>query len=178
MDLKTICAFALAGILWLSGCSAPPPPIDASKYETDVAETALRHLYSELPEFRGDKQIYTIVVSESLKPASDAFIKRFADLDLQFVSSDDLLVRDEDHAPYDPESELSPIFLQVMSPSSVLTESGKVEVAWAHKRKFRKLRLTLNEQEGGTWSVSNSELIEESLDDSWMPDWQRKKLEQ
>ena len=177
MDLKTISAFIALAAIGLSGCGDTPPPVDASKYETDVAEAAVRHLYSELPEIRGDKQIYTIVVSENLQPASEDFIKRFADLKLDFVSADELLVRSEDHVPYDPKSELSPIFFQITSSSSSLMEKGTVNAAWAHKRKFRKLRLTVNEQEDGKWSVSDSELIEESLDDSWMPDWQRKKLE-
>lgn len=153
--------------LSLAACdSSDTAPLPLNLYECDAGEAALRHLISSLPDLNpGIAKSYSIVLGEinrdGMTPASDAFTKRFADLNLKFVNAQNLKDIEPDHTIADPDTRLAAFVLQLRKLHPTSATTWDAEVGWSYKKEFARLKLRLEVKDGKT-SVVNAEKIESS----------------
>ncbi len=140
--MKWLSSFIIALILIVTGCdSGAPGEISLREYESDLGEAVVRQLIKTLPDPAPSiPKSYCVVKGKELENTRTEFVKRMDDLKLRFISANVLLVTDPDHAVVDPETRLSPIFLQIADIRSTGADSWMVDVGWSYKKIFEKHR--------------------------------------
>ena len=108
-------------LICITGCdSGQPGSVPQAEYEGDLGEAIVRHVIKNLPDpAPGVPKGYCLVTGPAFEAMSMEFSKRLADLKLRFVSLD-VLRRTEPNAAVDPETGLSPYFVQIL----VIKSSG------------------------------------------------------
>jgi hypothetical protein len=148
-------------ILVVAGCdSGAPGEISLGEYESNLGEAVVRQLIKTLPDPAPTiPKSYCVVKGKELENTRTEFVKRMDDLKLRFISANVLLVTEPDNAVVDPETRLSPIFLQIASIKSTGANSWTVEVGWSYKKIFEKHRweVKLN---GNSYQFGESKRIE------------------
>lgn len=157
-------ALLAALCLGLAACdSSDTAPLPLSQYENDAGEAAVRHLISKLPDINpGIAKSYSIVLGEinrdGMKPASDAFTARFADLKLKFVNAMNLQEIPPDHTIADPDTRLAAFVLQLRTLKPASATTWDIETGWSYKKEFERLKLKLETKDGKT-TVLNEEKV-------------------
>ncbi len=107
-------------------------PIDRSGYENAIGEAVVRHLIAETQVIFKDQDPlpYSIVVSERLKGASDQFVERFDDTNVNFVSTDDLDYHPVSKATVIKKTRTYPVMLQIAQIAQISPTEHEVEAAW------------------------------------------------
>ncbi len=148
----------VAGVLTgLTGCREYD--YDPRDLENDVSEAMIRHLLEHLPEMEPEvPKIYTITLSEGMAVPRRSFVDRFDDLDIKWVSGNQMILRSEDSRIIDAETRLSPITFQVSSQE--LQEDGRILVtaAWAYKDLWERREFHVTERDGG-YEIEPGELL-------------------
>jgi len=157
-------ALLTAFCLGLAACdSSETAPLPLNLYECAAGEAAVRHLISKLPELNpGIPKSHAIVLGEinrdGMKPATDAFTARFADLQLHFINALNLNAIEPDHTIADPATRLAAFVLQLrlLKPTSATT--WEAEVGWSYKKEFGRFKLRLEVKDGKTTVVNEEQL--------------------
>ena len=148
-------------ILLLTSCdSGEPNKITLDEYEGPLGEVAARHLIAHLPPLQPDvPKVYCIVKGPRLENTHMDFATRMKDLNLQFVSSLVLQVREPDKNPIDPHSRLSPVMLQLALINRTGKETYEVIAGWAYLKTWERRRYTLHTK-GDGYEITKDERIE------------------
>jgi len=156
--------FILIAVCALAACeNREPNQLPLKDYEGPEGETAIRHLLKTLPDpAPGVPKVYTVVKGAHLLSTKTAFVDRFKDLKLTFISGEVLtMMNDPDRSIIDPRSGLSPITLQLADIRRA--NGGRIEVqcGWAYKKIYERRKLTLHRNEGSaTYEVIKDERVE------------------
>lgn len=147
--------------LILAACdSGEPGGVSQAEFEGDLGEAIVRHLLQNLPDpAPGVPKSYCLVTGPSIEPMSAAFAKRFADLKLRFLSREVLRFTEPGNVAVDPETGLSPYFVQIASIKSASTAGWMADVGWSYKKTFEKLRYEVV-QKDGKYEVMKSTRLE------------------
>ena len=127
---------------------------DPATFETDAGEAAVRHLISSLPELNpGVAKNYSIVLGEltfagAMTPATEAFVKRFEDLKLEFVNAIDLKVMEPGPIIVDNKTRLATFVLQLRVLSQTSETTWESELGWSYKDKFERQKVKLELRDG------------------------------
>lgn len=156
---------ALLAILLLTSChSSEDAALPVNLFECDAGETAIRHVISTLPALNpGVPKNYSIVLGEitrdgMMTPASPEFVKRFADLKLEFVSAIDLKAIEPDQIIVDNKNRLATFMLQLRVLRQLSPATWEAETGWSYKKDFGRSRLRLQEKDGRL-SIINEEKL-------------------
>jgi len=157
--------FRLAALLLtliLCSCdSGEPNQFTMEEYEGAVGEAVVRHLIAHLPNL--DKEVpkvYCIVKGPRLSNTRMDFAERMKDLNLRFVSSLVMKVRESDRNVYDPESNLSPVMLQVARISRAGADGYDVSAGWAYMKTWERRQYKLRTASSGGYEVVQDERME------------------
>jgi hypothetical protein len=157
--------FALAALLALAGCHSSENggmPVDL--FECDAGESAIRHVIQNLPELNpGVAKNYSIVLGEisrdgMMTPATTEFVKRFADLKLDFVNAIDLKAIEPDQIVVDNKNRLATFVLQLRVLRQLSTTTWEAETGWSYKRDFGRAKLRLESKDGKVTVVASEKL--------------------
>lgn len=135
--------------LLLPSCDSGQPGGAGVEFESDLGEAVIRHLLQNLPDPAPNvPKAYCLVTGPSIEPMSVAFTKRFADLKLRILSRDVLRITEPGDVAVDPETGLSPYFVQISSIKSASTAGWTVDVGWSYKKTFEKLQYEVVQKDG------------------------------
>ncbi len=133
-------------------------------FEGDAGESAIRHVIQNLPELNpGVAKNYSILLGEisrdgMMTPATTEFVKRLADLKLEFVNAIDLKAIEPDQIVVDNKNRLATFVLQLRVLRQLSTTTWEAETGWSYKRDFGRAKLRL-ESKGGKITVVASEKL-------------------
>lgn len=133
-------------------------------YENDAGEAAVRHLITGLPGLNpGVAKNYCIVLGEItqsgiMTPATDAFVKRFNDLKLQFVNAIDLKVVEPGPIIVDNKTRLATFVLQLRTLRQTGEKTWETELGWSYKEQFGRLKASLEQRDGKIAVVSSQKV--------------------
>lgn len=144
----------------LAACdSGEPGGASPAEYESDLGEAIVRHLLQNLPDpAPGVPKACCLVTGGAIEPMSVAFTKRLADLKLRFLSRDVLRFTEPGNVAVDPETGLSPYFVQIASIKSSNAAGWTADVGWSYKKTFEKLRYEVVQMEGKYQIVKTTRL--------------------
>lgn len=149
-----LAAFCLGFVFAIPGCdSSDTAPLPLDLYENEAGEAAVRHLISKLPDINpGIAKSYSIVLGEinrdGMKPASNDFSARFADLNLKFVNAMNLKDVHPDHTIVDPETRLAAFILQLRTLKQTSATTWEAEMGWSYKKEFERMKFRLDTKDG------------------------------
>lgn len=153
----------LCGLLFLAGCGAGDTGfVRLGDYECDAGEAVVRHLIKTMPDVSGGVPKEFCLIKALDQRATDAdFTKRFADMNVTFVSRDVVVEQEETHYPINPKSGLSPHLVQLRTMRKLPDGAYEVEGAWAYKRNVqRKLLRVAPPSNGKAWIVTEIKVLE------------------
>lgn len=131
------------------------------EYEGAVGEAVVRHLIAHLPNL--DKEVpkvYCIVKGPQLSNTRMDFAERMKDLNLNFVSSLVLKVRESDRNVYEPQSQLSPVMLQVARIIRAGADGFDVSAGWAYMKTWERRQYKVRAVSGGSYEIVKDERSE------------------
>jgi hypothetical protein len=128
--------------LLLCACGGGSTP-DPATYETDAGEAAVRHLISKLPPLLGE-----ITKDGLMTPATDAFVARFADLNLKFINAINLKAIEPGPIIVDNRDRLAAFVLQLRALKQTSESSWEAEVAWSYKQEVGRETIRLASKDG------------------------------
>ena len=130
--------------------------------EGPEGEAVVRHMIKTVPDVApGVPKIYTVVKGPHLSSTKTEFVKRMADLKLNFVSGEVLtMMNNEDRSIVDPRSGLSPLTIQVTDMRKAGSAQWDVEAGWAYKKVYERRKLKLVKKADGTYEVTSDERVE------------------
>jgi hypothetical protein len=138
--------------LLLCACGGSTP--DPATFETDAGEAAVRHLISKLPPLNpGVAKSHSLVLGEITKdglmtPATDAFVARFADLNLKFINAINLKAIEPGPIIVDNRDRLAAFVLQLRSLKKNGDSTWEAEVAWSYKLEVGRETIRLATKDG------------------------------
>jgi hypothetical protein len=138
--------------LLLCACGGSTP--DPATFETDAGEAAVRHLISKLPPLNpGVAKSHSLVLGEITKdglmtPATDAFVARFADLNLKFINAINLKAIEPGPIIVDNRDRLAAFVLQLRSLKKTGDSTWEAEVAWSYKLEVGRETIRLATKDG------------------------------
>ena len=138
--------------LLLCACGGSTP--DPATFETDAGEAAVRHLISKLPALNpGVAKSHSLVLGEITKdglmtPATDAFVARFADLNLKFINAINLKAIEPGPIIVDNRDRLAAFVLQLRSLKKTSESTWEAEVAWSYKLEVGRETIRLSAKDG------------------------------
>lgn len=158
MNLRPILVLAA---LFLTACdSGEPGKIPLADYEGSEGEAIVRYMIAHLPPVDPTvPKVYTVVKGASLDSTKTAFVKRFDDMKLQFISGEVLGMRGVEKTPIDPRSGLSPVTLQLAEIKRGGGETFDVVAGWAYKKVWERHRYKLSKTATG-YEVTKDERLE------------------
>lgn len=133
-------------------------------FEGDAGEAAIRHVIQNLPELNpGVAKNYSIVLGEisrdgMMTPATTEFMKRLADLKLEFVNAIDLKAIEPDQIVVDNKNRLATFVLQLRVLRQLSTTTWEAETGWSYKRDFGRAKLRLESKDGKVTVVASEKL--------------------
>jgi len=134
----------LSLLLIVSCDSGEPNKLSLSDYEGAEGEAIVRHLIKTLPPIDPQvPKVYTVVKGVKLQSTSMAFVGRFDDLKLTFISGEVLTMREPDKSIVDPRSGLSPVTLQIEDIKPADADGFDVVAGWAYKKSYERRRYKL-----------------------------------
>jgi hypothetical protein len=145
-------ACILVPMLFLfSGCdSGQPGALSLGEYESDLGEAIVRHFIKTLPNPAPEiPKSYCVVKGRDLEPTRTEFVKRMDDLRLRFISANVLLVTEPGPVVVDPETRLSPLFIQLASIQQSGMDRWKVALGWSYKKLYEKFTCEVRKTESG-----------------------------
>lgn len=147
--------------LLLTACdSGEPGKIPLASYEGPEGEAVVRHLIAHLPPIDPSvPKVFTVVKGAALESTKTAFVKRFADLRVPFISGEVLTMRGEEKLPIDPRSGLSPVTLQLAEIKRGGGDTFEVVAGWAYKKLWERRHYTLAKTASG-YTITKEERIE------------------
>jgi hypothetical protein len=155
----------LASTALLAAChSSETGGMPVEMYESDAGEAAVRHMIQSLPALNpGVPKNYCIVLGEitrdgMMTPATDPFVKRFADLKLEFVNALDLKAIQPDMIIVDNKNRLATYVLQLQKLRQLSAVTWEAETGWSYKHDFGREKLWL-EAKDGKFSVVKAEKL-------------------
>lgn len=145
----------LAACWALVGCHySDSEGMPVALYESADGEAVLRQLIKELPDPNpGVPKSHAIVLGDvgargDYKAASVAFMKRFQNTGMRFVSADVLSPNGPDHTIIDPETRVAVYVLQLRLMKQLDASTWSAEVAWSYKKLFERRRYKLEHKDG------------------------------
>lgn len=157
--------FASLALAALAGChSSEDSGMPVHLFEGDAGESAIRHVIQNLPELNpGVPKNYSIVLGEisrdgMMTPATTEFMKRFADLKLEFVNAIDLKAIEPDQIVVDNKNRLATFVLQLRVLRQLSTTTWEAETGWSYKRDFGREKLRLESKDGKVSVVASEKL--------------------
>ena len=158
MILRT--SLVLAALLLVACDSGEPGKMSLSEYEGPEGEAMVRHLITHLPPVDpGVPKVFTVVKGASLESTKTAFVKRFDDMKLPFISGEVLGMRGAEKMPIDPRSGLSPVTLQLAEIKRSGGETFDVVAGWAYKKVWERRHYKLAKTATG-YEVTKDERLE------------------
>lgn len=159
--LRALPVLSLAVLLILGGCRKYD--YDPRDLENDASEAVIRHMLENLPELEPQvPKIHTITLSEGMAVPRRSFVQRFDDLDITWVSGNQLIIRSEDNRIIDAESKLSPITFQVSGQDAKPDGAIAVTGAWAYKDIWQRRVFIVRQGADGGFEVEPGELLGQS----------------
>lgn len=147
--------FALLPCLLLAAChSSENGGMPVTMFECDAGEAVMRHVITTLPDLNpGVAKNYSIVLGEisrdgMMTPATDAFVKRFDDLKLEFVNAINLKAHDPDQIIVDNKKFLATFVLQLRVLRQLSPTTWEAETGWSYKKDFGREKLMLESKDG------------------------------
>lgn len=114
----------------------------------------MRHLISKLPALNpGVAKSHSLVLGEITKdglmtPATDAFVARFADLNLKFINAINLKAIEPGPIIVDNRDRLAAFVLQLRSLKKTGESTWEAEVAWSYKLEVGRETIRLAAKDG------------------------------
>lgn len=146
-----LACFLFPMLFLLSGCdSGKPGELSLAEYESDLGEAIVRQFIKTLPNPAPEiPKSYCVVKGPGLETTHTDFVKRMDDLKLRFISANVLLVSEPGPVVVDPETRLSPIFIQLASIQGSGMDRWKVALGWSYKKLFEKFTCEVRKTESG-----------------------------
>ncbi|MFM7603781.1 MAG: hypothetical protein ACKO8Z_01110 [Prosthecobacter sp.] len=123
-------------------------------FESDAGEAVIRHVIATLPDLNpGIAKNYSIVLGEisrdgMMTPASESFVKRFANLNLEFVNAINLKAHEPDQIIVDNKNFLATFVLQLRKLRQLSAKTWEAETGWSYKKEFGHAKIFLEQMEG------------------------------
>jgi hypothetical protein len=132
--------------------------------ESDAGEAAIRHVITTLPNLNpGVAKNYSIVLGEisrdgMMTPASDSFVKRFANLNLEFVNAMHLKAHEPEQIIVDNKKFLATFVLQLRTLRQLSMTTWEAETGWSYKKDFGREKILLEHKEGRINVIKNEKI--------------------
>jgi hypothetical protein len=169
--VRAAAAAVLLG-LGLVGCdSSDSQGMPLALYEGELGEACVRFLMETVPDSApGVPKSWTVVLGEvsrnGFEPASVPFLERFQEGGRRVISASVLEVTQPDQLTIDPELRVAVTILQLRLFSQRSVDEWDVELAWAYKKFFQRIKAVAVLGADGVWVLRQTEVLE----GNWPPE--------